>query len=204
MLYAPRGWARWAPWPPWSHGTPCMSPWEGARGAKGAFRAHRTPGPGTGPPPWPPGAPESSEPSLVPGDLEAGPWGPASRPTWPHGGVLWGQEGTRVPGASADPRGGPGACKAHLEPRGGPCGAPGPSRPTWSPAPSLRGHRGAPQGAGPRPSEVPGMVIYGDPRKLRAPQGPQGNPRALGSMGSMGSRTPGLHVGPHAVDPGEF
>ena len=122
--------------PPWPHGTPCMSPWEGARGAKGAFRAHRTPGPGTGPPPWSPEAPESPGPSRVPGGA---PWGPASRPTWPHGGVQWGQEGTRVPGASADPRRGPVGRR------------PGPARPTWNHGGGPVGPRGLQGPPGPLP-----------------------------------------------------
>ena len=143
---------------PWPHGTPCMSPWEGARGAKGAFRAHRTPGPGTGPPPWFPGAPESPGPSRVPGGAS---WGPASRLTWPHGG------GPVGPGGHQSPRGlrrSPGRPRGLQGPPGtkggGPCGAPGPSRPTWSPAPSLRGHRGAPH-AWRRPQAL-GSSRYGN------------------------------------------
>ena len=157
--------------------------------------------------PAPRAPPVASGSTEVPGAL-AGPRGGPVEPGFKA--HLAPREGPVGPGGHQSPRGlrrspgGPRGLQGPPGTTGGALWGPGAFKAHLVPCPEPPGTQGAPHGAGPRPSEVPGMVIYGDPRKLRAPQGPQGNPRALGSMGSMDPRTPGLHVGPHAVDPGKF
>ena len=183
--------------PPWPHGTPCKSPWEGARGAKGAFRAHRTPGPGTGPPPWSPGAPESPGHSRIPGGA---PWGPASRPTWPHGGGPVGPGGHQSPRGLRRSPGGPRGLQGPPGTTGGALWGPGAFKAHLVLCPEPPGTQGGPPGR--RPQAL-GSFRYGNLWGSTETQGTPGTPGQPTGPGLHGPQDPRSSCGP-PEDPGEF